>query len=101
MEYLKQEDFDKEFNNGNLCIQFSANWCGPCKTVTASINSIENDFNDIKFFKVNIDEYSQDYLDRFSIRSIPKLVLVKNGTVIDEQTGSKQKTQIIDFLKQI
>ena len=101
MEYLNQEDFDNEFKNGNICIQFSANWCGPCKSVTNTIIGLEKDFSTIKFFKVNIDEYSQDYLNRFSVKSIPKLILVKDGKIIDEKIGSKTKNQIIDFLKQV
>ena len=62
MEYLKQKDFDKEISDGKFCIQFSANWCGPCKTITATIDSIENKiFNIFKSKNVDYDVFLHSF----------------------------------------
>lgn len=79
-----------------VVLQFSADWCGPCKMLGPIIDelSIDNkDSNKINIGKVNVDDNS-DTAMKYGIRGIPTLLFIKDGNVVDTVTGLRSKIEI-------
>jgi len=98
--YNNEENFDELTSNGSVYVQFSAAWCGPCKMLTKTIEAIEDQQQDITFLKVNVDE-NRELAQRFGVRSIPRVVLMKDGKQVDEFTGMKSEPELKEILKKL
>lgn len=81
---------------GTVLIDFFADWCTPCKMLTPMIEDIAES-TDVKICKVNV-ESEKELAERFGIRSIPTLVVMKNGTVLNRSIGVTGKKAIMDML---
>ena len=82
-------------------LDFSADWCGPCKMLTTIIESLSSVNTDITIGKVNVDENS-NLSSKYSVRGIPTLIFFKDGKEIDRIVGVTNKGGIqtkIDALK--
>ena len=67
--------------------KFEADWCGPCRMLKPTFQKLEETFgNSIKFSYINVDE-SQDEAAKYSIRSIPAVVIVKDGAEVNRLVG--------------
>ena len=96
-----ENDFDKEVLKSNLpvIVDFWAEWCGPCKMLTPILEELSNEMkNEINVVKVNLDE-NQDLAMKYSIRSIPTLLLFKEGNLIDTKVGLLPKNEIVTWFK--
>jgi thioredoxin 1 len=83
-----------------LVVDFWAPWCGPCRMVSPVIEQLAEEYSGkIVFGKVNVDE-NQGIASSFGIQSIPTLMLIKNGKVIDVMIGALPKAQIELKVKQ-
>ena len=80
--------------------RFSAVWCGPCKIIAPIINQLEDEFKDIKFEHVDIDE-NKEVADQYDIMSVPTLVFEKDGVEVDRFSGFRPKEFIVDIIKNI
>ncbi len=97
---------DKNFNEDVLSseipvlVDFWAKWCGPCKMIGPILEELEVEMgNKIKIVKVDVDNNNQTAM-KFAIRSIPTLILVKDGAVIAQHIGAASKAQLESFINQ-
>tara|TARA_Y100000813_G_C24152844_1_gene348026 strand:- start:1618 stop:1941 length:324 start_codon:yes stop_codon:yes gene_type:complete len=97
---LSLDNFDKEISSSNIpvLVDFWAEWCGPCKMLGPILEEISKDLKDkLQVVKVNLDE-NQDLAMKYSIRSIPTLLLFKEGELIDTKVGLLPKSDLVDWL---
>ena len=99
---FKDEDFDSKIKNEDVSvIQFSASWCGPCKAIAPLIEEIAEQYDGkVKVGKLDVDQ-NQNSAMKYGVRSIPTLLILKDGEVINQIVGSVPKTEITDKLKSI
>ena len=81
-----------------LVIDFWATWCGPCKMMAPVVEEVAKDYPDVKVCKVNVDE-EPELSNAFKIVSIPTIVVIKNGEIIDSVVGYRPKEDIEKIIK--
>ena len=97
---LSLDNFDNEISSSNIpvLVDFWAEWCGPCKMLGPILEEISKDLKDkLQVVKVNLDE-NQDLAMKYSIRSIPTLLLFKDGELIDTKVGLLPKSDLVEWL---
>jgi thioredoxin 1 len=92
------EEFNQLAQEGSVYIQFSANWCGPCKMLAKTIEDIEETETDITFLKVDVDS-NRDIAQQYGVRSIPRVILMKDGEQVGEFTGAKNKIELQELFQ--
>ena len=80
-----------------VLLDFWASWCGPCRMVSPIVDEIAAERSDIKVGKINVDE-QPELAARFGVMSIPTLVVMKNGKIVNQVTGARPKAQILAML---
>ncbi len=98
---VTSKNFESEVLNSDkpVLIDFWATWCGPCRMIAPHVAEIAEEYADtLKVAKVNVDEEGQ-LASAFNIASIPTLVLMKNGKVVNQAIGYRTKEQILELLK--
>ncbi|MAP18341.1 MAG: thioredoxin [Aurantimonas sp.] len=80
-----------------VVVDFWAEWCGPCKMIAPSLEEISNEMDNVRIAKVNIDE-NPDIAAQFGVRSIPTLMLFKNGEHADTMVGAQSKSKLVDWI---
>lgn len=94
---ITKQNFENEVINSDkpVILDFWAGWCGPCQMLTPIIDEIANESgNQIKVGKVNIDE-ENELASKFNVMSIPTILAIKDGEVIDKKVGVQAKEAIV------
>ena len=96
---INQENFQDEVMNSDkpVLLDFWAPWCGPCKMVLPLVEEIAEENPDIKVGKINVDE-EMALAKQFRVMSIPKLVVMEKGDILNQSVGALPKEKILDLL---
>lgn len=90
-----ESTFESSINSSSkVIVEFSAEWCGPCRTMKPILEEISKE-TDISVFEVDVDE-DPELAERFNIRNIPTTLYFKDGQLFDKTVGSKAKNKIIE-----
>ena len=98
---INENNFEKEVVKSSLpcLIDFWAEWCGPCKNLAPILEEISDELKEkVKIGKINIDD-NQELAAKFSIRSIPTMILFKDGNSIDTKVGLPPKKELLDWIE--
>ncbi len=80
-----------------VLLDFFADWCGPCRMVSPIVDEIAEEREDIVVGKINVDE-DPELAAAFSVSTIPTLVVMKNGKIVNQSSGARPKAQILALL---
>ena len=96
---IKKNNFQNEVLNSEMpvLLDFWAPWCGPCRMVGPIVDEIADERGDIRVGKVNVDE-QPELAAQFGVMSIPTLVVMKGGKVVNQMVGARPKSQILAML---
>ena len=98
--HTNDSNFDADVINSDkpALVDFWAEWCGPCKMIAPFIDEAATEYAEkLSVVKLNVDE-SQNVAAKFGIRSIPTLMLFKDGAVQAQKVGAFSKSQLTEFL---
>ena len=96
---ITKENFQKEVveSEKRVLLDFWASWCGPCRMLSPVVDEIAEERTDIKVGKVNVDE-QQELAAAFNVMSIPTLIVLDKGQVVNQSVGVRPKKQILTML---
>ena len=96
---INKNNFQNEVMNSDkpVLLDFWAPWCAPCRMVVPIIEEIAGERPDIRVGKINVDE-QPELASEFSIMSIPTLVVMKNGKIVQQVSGARPKNAILEML---
>ena len=96
---INKNNFQNEVMNSDkpVLLDFWAPWCAPCRMVVPIIEEIAGERPDIRVGKINVDE-QPELASEFSIMSIPTLVVMKNGKIVQQISGARPKNAILEML---
>ena len=97
--HVTKENFQAEVLGSDkpVLLDFFATWCGPCRMVGPILDEIASQREDIKVCKINVDEEA-DLASQYRIMSVPTLMVVKNGEVVNKSMGAMPKAKILAML---
>ena len=96
---INKNNFQNEVLNSAkpVLLDFWAPWCAPCRMVVPIIEEIAGERPDIRVGKINVDE-QPELSSKFGIMSIPTLVVMKNGKIVQQVSGARPKNAILEML---
>ncbi|WP_130735006.1 thioredoxin [Flavobacterium sp. J27] len=86
--------------NELVLVDFYAEWCGPCKTMSPILQEAKAILKDeVRIIKINVDQY-QDLATEFSVRGVPTLLLFKQGKMLWRQSGVVSSQDLVRIIKE-
>lgn len=96
MDAVSQDDFEDVVVKapGKILVDFWAEWCGPCRMVGPVLEEMADDYPDVTFVKLNVDE-AADTAQRFGVMNIPTILAFEGGEVKQRIVGAMPKTKLV------
>ena len=93
-------EFNEVINSDNLTVvKFSADWCGPCRTLTGIMDDVTPDYQNVNFIEIDVEGDGMDEIvSNYSIRNIPVLAFIKNGKLLNKNVGLVDKVKITELI---
>ena len=100
VKQINSSNFEQEVLKSDkpVLLDFWASWCGPCKMLSPIVEQLANEVEDVKVCKVNIDE-EVDLARKFRVMSIPTLIFMKDGKVVNSSLGLQPKGGILKIME--
>ena len=96
---INKNNFDEvKASDKPLLLDFYADWCGPCRMVSPLVDEIAEEIPQYLVGKINVDE-EPELAQAFGVISIPYLVVMKNGQIVNQSAGARPKAQILAMLE--
>lgn len=97
--HITKENFEQEVlrSEKTVILDFFADWCGPCRMIAPILADIAEEREDIKVCKINVDEEAELAM-QFQVMSIPLLVIMKDGQIINQSLGVRPKGDILAMI---
>ena len=97
---INKNNFEQEVMKSDrpVLLDFYATWCGPCRMLSPIVDKIAAEHSDIKVCKINVDD-EEELAMRFEVMSIPTLVVIKNGEVVNRSVGALPEARILAMIK--
>ncbi|MBR3994738.1 MAG: thioredoxin [Clostridia bacterium] len=95
---VNKNNFEELKNSDKpVLLDFYADWCGPCRMVSPIVDEIAEERPDIAVGKINVDD-EPELAQAFGVFSIPTLVVMKNGEIVNKSAGARPKASILDLI---
>ena len=100
MREITDSDFEQQVLAAELpiVIDFWAPWCGPCRIIAPHLEELQNEREDLRIVKLNVDDNPQTAA-RYNVMSIPMLLLFKNGQVAHQIIGAMPKSRLVQEIE--
>lgn len=96
---INKDNFDSiKSSSKTILLDFYADWCGPCRMVSPLVDEIAEENPQFLVGKINVDS-EPELANSFNVSSIPMLVVMKDGKVVNQSAGARPKTQILAMLE--
>ena len=97
--HIHMENFENEVMKSEkpVLLDFFAPWCGPCRELSPVIEELAEELSEVKVAKVNVDE-ERELAKKYRVFSIPTLVVIKDGQVVNKAVGVQSKEEILQML---
>ena len=97
MKIINKEEFNEVIKEGYTLVDFFADWCGPCKMLGPVLEQVDEEYPDVTFVKVNVDD-NMELAEKYGIMSIPAVYLFRNGEVLNKMIGFSDATGVRRFI---
>ena len=95
---VTDKNFTQETAEGLVLVDFWAPWCGPCKMIAPVLEELDGELGDkVKIAKLNVDD-NQETAGKYGVMSIPTLLLMKDGNVVDQVVGFQPKEALAELV---
>ena len=97
IKVLNESNFKNTVSKGITVVDFYADWCGPCKALAPILENVSGKVQNAQICKVNVDE-NRELAQEYGVRSIPFLVVMKNGKMVEQSVGFKDENMILEMI---
>lgn len=95
---INSSEFEQVKNNKAIIVDFSAEWCGPCKMLAPVMEQLSDEITDVEFYNIDVDE-NPDLAREYRIMNIPAVIAIKGGQVAGQQIGLVSKDDMKGFIE--